>query len=252
MARKFFVGGNWKCNGTKESVSALVKALSAAKLPSADKVDVVVAPTFLHLSQALSSLPSRVEVSAQNCWIKGGGAFTGEISAEQIVDLGAKWVILGHSERRHIMGESDATVADKVAYALSKGLGVIFCIGEQLSEREANHTMDVCTRQMAALASKISDWSRIVVAYEPVWAIGTGKVATPDQAQEVHGLCRRWVAQHVSPAVAETTRIIYGGSVTAGNCRDLAAQPDIDGFLVGGASLKPEFVDIVASAELKS
>lgn len=234
-------------------MSALVSTLSNGNLPY-DKVDVVVAPTFLHLSQVLSSLPSDVEVSAQNCWTKAGGAFTGEISADQIADLGCKWVILGHSERRHIMGESDATVAEKVAYALSKGLGVIFCIGEKLEEREGDQTMAVCERQMVALAEKIkpADWSRVVVAYEPVWAIGTGKVATPDQAQDVHDLCRKWIAEHCSSDVAAGIRIIYGGSVTAANCKELAAQPDIDGFLVGGASLKPEFIDIVKSAKVKA
>lgn len=167
-----------------------------------------------------------------------------------LVDVGLHWVILGHSERRHIIGESDEMTADKVAYAISKGLSVIYCIGEKLEERENDSTVDVCTRQMEALSSKLSpsDWSKIVVAYEPVWAIGTGKVATPEQAQQVHEAIRSWFATAVTQEVAAATRIIYGGSVNAANCKELAGQKDIDGFLVGGASLKAEFIDIVNSA----
>ncbi|KAL4419856.1 hypothetical protein ABPG75_006954 [Micractinium tetrahymenae] len=248
MARKFFVGGNWKCNGTVKSNEELVKVLNAAEVPGTDVVEVVVAPAAVHIPQVLASLRKDFSVAAQNCWVKAGGAFTGELSAEMLADLGLPWVVLGHSERRHIIGESDEFIADKVAYALSKGLGVIYCIGEKLEEREAGNTLDVNARQMKALADKIQDWSKVVVAYEPVWAIGTGKVATPEQAQEVHDAVRKWLADNVSADAAATTRIIYGGSVTAKNCGDLATQPDIDGFLVGGASLKPEFVDIIKSA----
>ncbi|EFN53775.1 triosephosphate isomerase cytoplasmic type [Chlorella variabilis] len=249
MARKFFVGGNWKCNGTVKSNEELVKVLNAAEVPGTDVVEVVVAPAAGHFPQVLSSLRKDFSVAAQNCWVKKGGAFTGELSAEMLKDLGLPWVVLGHSERRHIIGESDEFIADKVAYALGQGLGVIYCIGEKLEEREAGNTMAVNARQMQALADKISDWSKVVVAYEPVWAIGTGKVASPAQAQEVHDELRKWLSANVSPEVAEATRIIYGGSVTAANCGELAGCPDIDGFLVGGASLKPEFVDIIKAAE---
>lgn len=162
---------------------------------------------------------------------------------------GINWVILGHSERRHIptIAESDETVATKVAYALGAGLKVIACIGEQLEEREAGNTNAVNERQLAAIAAKVTDWTDVVIAYEPVWAIGTGKVATPDQAQEVHAALRAWLLANVSPEVAASVRILYGGSVSAKNCAELAGKEDVDGFLVGGASLKPEFTAIVDS-----
>ncbi|CAN6167790.1 unnamed protein product, partial [Urochloa humidicola] len=181
---KFFVGGNWKCNGTKDSISKLVSELNAATLES--DVDVVVAPPFIYIDQVKNSLTDRIEVSAQNVWIGKGGAYTGEISAEQLVDIGCQWVILGHSERRNILGEDDEFIGKKAAYALSQNVKVIACIGELLEEREAGKTFDVCFKQLKAYADSISNWTDVVIAYEPVWAIGTGKVATPEQAQEVH------------------------------------------------------------------
>ncbi|XP_020960148.1 triosephosphate isomerase, chloroplastic isoform X1 [Arachis ipaensis] len=256
---KFFVGGNWKCNGTKDSISKLVSDLNNAKL-EADVVpynfvrstDVVVAPPFVYIDQVKGSITDRIEISAQNSWVGKGGAFTGEISVEQLKDLGCKWVILGHSERRHIIGEKDDFIGKKAAYALSEGLGVIACVGELLEEREAGKTFDVCYQQLKAFADAVPSWDNIVIAYEPVWAIGTGKVATPQQAQEVHVAVRDWLKNNVSAEVASKIRIIYGGSVNGGNCAELAKQEDIDGFLVGGASLKgPEFATIVNSATEK-
>ncbi|XP_020114053.1 triosephosphate isomerase, cytosolic-like [Ananas comosus] len=252
MGRKFFVGGNWKCNGTADEVKKIVSTLNEAEVPSEDVVEVVVSPPFVFLPLVKSLLRSDFGVAAQNCWVRKGGAFTGEISSEMLVNLGIPWVILGHSERRLLLGESNEFVADKVAYALSQGLKVIACVGETLEQREAGKTMDVVAAQTKAIADKISDWTNVVLAYEPVWAIGTGKVATPVQAQEVHSFLREWFHTNVSPDVAASVRIIYGGSVTAANCKELAAQPDVDGFLVGGASLKPEFVDIIKSATIKS
>ncbi|XP_021753136.1 triosephosphate isomerase, chloroplastic-like [Chenopodium quinoa] len=247
---KFFVGGNWKCNGTKESISKLVSDLNSATLEA--DVDVVVAPPFVYIDQVKNSLTSRIEVSAQNCWISKGGAFTGEISVEQLKDLGCLWVILGHSERRHVIGEKDEFIGKKAAYALSQGVGVIACIGELLEEREAGKTFDVCYQQMKAFADALPSWDNVVVAYEPVWAIGTGKVASPEQAQEVHVAVRDWLKKNVSEEVASKTRIIYGGSVNGGNCAELAKKEDIDGFLVGGASLKgPEFATIINSVTAK-
>ncbi|XVE67108.1 hypothetical protein DITRI_Ditri08aG0133900 [Diplodiscus trichospermus] len=247
---KFFVGGNWKCNGTKDSIKKLVSELNSAKLEN--DVDVVVAPPFVYLDQVKASLTDRFEVSAQNSWIGKGGAFTGEISVEQLKDIRCKWVILGHSERRHIIGEDDQFIGKKAAYALNEGLGVIACIGELLEEREAGKTFDVCFQQLKAFADVIPSWDNIVIAYEPVWAIGTGKVATPQRAQEVHVAVRDWLKKNVSEEVASKTRIIYGGSVNGSNCVELAKQEDIDGFLVGGASLKgPEFATIVNSVTSK-
>lgn len=160
-------------------------------------------------------------------------------------DVGADWVILGHSERRQIFKETDELVAEKTAFALAEGLKVIACIGETLEEREAGQTEAVVFRQMKALKEKVTDWTNVVVAYEPVWAIGTGKTATPQQAQDVHAALRKWITENISSAVSASLRIQYGGSVTAANAKELGSQPDIDGFLVGGASLKPEFVQIV-------
>lgn len=251
MARKFFVGGNWKCNGTLEEVKKLVGTLNAAEVPSEDVVEVVVSPPFVFLPTVKALLRSDFAVAAQNCWVRKGGAFTGEISVEMLVNLGIPWVILGHSERRLLLKEDKEFVADKVAYALSQGVKVIACVGETLEQREAGDTLNVVSEQTKAIADKVVDWSNIVIAYEPVWAIGTGKVATPAQAQEVHYELRNWLNVNVSPEVAASTRIIYGGSVSAANCVELAAQPDLDGFLVGGASLKAEFVDIIKSATVK-
>jgi triosephosphate isomerase len=246
----FFVGGNWKCNGTKESITKLVSDLNTAQLET--DVDVVVAPPFIYVDQVKSTLSDRIEISGQNCWVGKGGAFTGEISGEQLKDVGCKWVILGHSERRHVIGEADEFIGKKAAYALGQGLGVIACIGELLEEREAGKTFDVCYRQLKAYADAVSSWENVVIAYEPVWAIGTGKVATPQQAQEVHVAVRDWLKKNVSEEVASKTRIIYGGSVNGGNCAELAKQEDIDGFLVGGAALKgPEFATIVNSVTSK-
>ncbi|EPS59362.1 triosephosphate isomerase [Genlisea aurea] len=248
---KFFVGGNWKCNGSKESIGKLVSELNNATLEA--DVDVVVAPPFVYIDQVKNSLVnSRIQIAAQNCWTGKGGAFTGEISVEQIKDIGAGWVVLGHSERRHIIGEDDQFIGKKAAYALSQDLGVIACIGELLEEREAGRTFEVCFQQLKAYADAVSSWDKIVIAYEPVWAIGTGKVATPEQAQEVHDAVRDWLRKNVSTEVASKTRIIYGGSVNGGNSSELAKQEDIDGFLVGGASLKGvEFAAIVNSVTAK-
>ncbi|XP_065871737.1 triosephosphate isomerase, cytosolic [Euphorbia lathyris] len=251
MARKFFVGGNWKCNGTTEEVKKIVSTLNEGQVPSSDVVEVVVSPPSVFLALVKSSLKPDFHVAAQNCWVKKGGAFTGEISAEMLVDFSIPWVILGHSERRLILGESNEFVGDKVAYALSKGLKVIACVGETLEQREAGSTLDVVAAQNKAIAERVKDWTDVVLAYEPVWAIGTGKVASPAQAQEVHFELRKWLQANISPEVASTIRIIYGGSVSGANCKELAAQPDVDGFLVGGASLKPEFIDIIKSAEIK-
>lgn len=242
-SRKFFVGGNWKMNGRKKCLGELINTLNAAKFPS--DTEVVCAPPSAYIDFVRQKLDPNIAVAAQNCYKTPNGAFTGEISPGMIKDLGATWVILGHSERRHVFGESDELIGQKVAHALTEGLGVIACIGEKLEEREAGVTEDVVFEQTKVIAENVKDWSKIVLAYEPVWAIGTGKVATPEQAQEVHEKLRAWLKCNVCETVAQSTRIIYGGSVTGASCRELACQPDVDGFLVGGASLKPEFVDIV-------
>lgn len=186
-------------------------------------------------------------MAAQNVFDKPNGAFTGEISVSQLKDSGINWTILGHSERRTILNESDENVASKTKFAIDNGVSVIWCCGESLEVREAGNTVSVVTKQLEALKAKIGtdDWSKIVIAYEPIWAIGTGKVATTEQAQEVHAALRKWLKESVSDKAAEETRILYGGSVSEKNCKELSKQADIDGFLVGGASLKPAFVDII-------
>eukprot|EP00475_Leptophrys_vorax_P021613 TRINITY_DN2935_c0_g2_i1.p1 TRINITY_DN2935_c0_g2~~TRINITY_DN2935_c0_g2_i1.p1 ORF type:complete len:189 (-),score=18.60 TRINITY_DN2935_c0_g2_i1:229-750(-) len=167
--------------------------------------------------------------------------------------MGAHWVILGHSERRHILKETNEFIGQKQAYALAQGLGVIACVGELLEERESGHTFDVVFAQLKATADHVPSWDNVVIAYEPVWAIGTGKVASPEQAQEVHAAIRKWLRDNVSADVASKTRIIYGGSVSPANCATLAGEEDIDGFLVGGASLKgPDFATICNSVTSKA
>lgn len=164
-----------------------------------------------------------------------------------LADAKIGWVILGHSERRHVFGENDVVVAQKTKLALNQGLSVMACIGEKLDEREANKTNEVNARQLAAIRKEVEDWSKVVVAYEPVWAIGTGKTATPEQAQEAHEAIRDWIKKHVSVEASQKTRILYGGSVTESNADTLIGKPDVDGFLVGGASLKEGFKQIVSA-----
>lgn len=248
MTRTFFVGGNWKCNGTIKSITDLCASWkdstdNGAKY-SGKPVEIVIAPPAIYALTAKELMPANFQISLQTCYT-ATGAFTGEIAADMIADMAIPWVITGHSERRTIFKETDEEVAKKTAYAISKGISVIACIGELLEEREAGKTMEVNERQLSAIAATVSDWSKVVIAYEPVWAIGTGKVATPEQAQEVHAALRTWLSTNVSADVAASTRIIYGGSVKPANANDLAAQADIDGFLVGGASLKPDFISII-------
>ncbi|MCJ1313897.1 triosephosphate isomerase [Agyrium rufum] len=245
MARKFFVGGNFKMNGTIKSITDIIHNLNYASLDS--NTEVVIAPPSLYLLLTREHLRKEIEVAAQNVFDKPNGAFTGEISAAQLVDSEITWALAGHSERRTFLKETDDFVASKTSAALGGGLSVILCIGETLEEREINKTIEVVTRQLNAVAAKVQDWTKIVIAYEPVWAIGTGKVASTEQAQEVHAAIREWLSSKVSNEAAGSTRIIYGGSVSEKNCKDLARQEDIDGFLVGGASLKPAFVDIINS-----
>jgi len=247
MARKFFVGGNFKMNGTIASTKELVQNLNNADLDP--NVEVVVAPPALYLLLVREHLRKGLEVAAQNVHDKPNGAFTGEISTTQLTDAGVTWTILGHSERRTLMAESDHAVAIKTAHATASDLGVIWCCGESLDQREAGQTIPVLEHQLTALLDRVGKdsktWDHIVIAYEPIWAIGTGKVATVAQAQEAHAAIRTWLATNVGSGVADTTRILYGGSVNGKNCKDLGKEKDIDGFLVGGASLKPEFVDII-------
>jgi len=226
-------------NCSHKQADEIVNFLKSGTLSG--NTEIVVAPPALYLDYVKSKLPPNVLVAAQNCHKENSGAFTGEISPGMIKDLGIEWVIIGHSERRQIFKEDDALIGKKVKAALAAGLKVIACVGETLEEREANKTEEVVYRQTQAIGDNISDWKNVVLAYEPVWAIGTGKTASPEQAQEVHNKLREWLKNKFH----QNLRIIYGGSVTGKNCKELASQKDVDGFLVGGASLKPEFVEII-------
>ncbi len=212
--------------------------------------EVVIAVPAIHISRIQSMIRPDISIAAEDVGVNGMGAYTGEHSAAMLVDAGVKWTLCGHSERRGGFGgpgESKEIVAKKASNALNAGMSISFCIGEQLTEREAGKTYDVLVEQLTPCVDVISydQWSNVVIAYEPVWAIGTGVVATPEQAEETHKQIRRWISTAVSPSVAASVRIVYGGSVNGRNCVDLMACPNIDGFLVGGASLKPEFVNII-------
>ncbi|CAB76230.1 Triosephosphate isomerase [Schizosaccharomyces pombe] len=244
MARKFFVGGNFKMNGSLESMKTIIEGLNTTKLNVGD-VETVIFPQNMYLITTRQQVKKDIGVGAQNVFDKKNGAYTGENSAQSLIDAGITYTLTGHSERRTIFKESDEFVADKTKFALEQGLTVVACIGETLAEREANETINVVVRQLNAIADKVQNWSKIVIAYEPVWAIGTGKTATPEQAQEVHAEIRKWATNKLGASVAEGLRVIYGGSVNGGNCKEFLKFHDIDGFLVGGASLKPEFHNIV-------
>lgn len=245
--RRPFIGGNFKCNGTKDFIKTHVAAIAGHKIP--EGIDVAIAPAMPHLLFAQEVNTNKaLKISSQNVYLQPPGAWTGEVSVEMLKDLGIEMTLVGHSERRRIMGETDEQSAQKAARALASGMTVLFCIGETLDERNAGKTMDVNIQQLEALRVAIkepSHWDHIVIAYEPVWSIGTGVVATPEQAEEVHSQLRKWVSEKVCPKVAESIRIIYGGSANKGNCENLGKCPNIDGFLVGGASLKPEFCEMI-------
>lgn len=246
------IAGNWKLNAGAQDGIELAEGVAKAAA-QASNVDVVVSPPLTVLAAIAATLEeskSKVEVSGQNLYPAASGAFTGEISASMLVAAGAKWVILGHSERRQIFKETDAFIREKVEAAVAGGLRPIACIGETLEEREAGRTMEVVFEQLDAFSDLLkSAPGNIVVAYEPVWAIGTGKVASPEQAQEVHAAIRARLAEKVSSEVAAKTRILYGGSVKGSNAKELLGCTDIDGALVGGASLSADgFGEIIAAA----
>jgi len=249
--RRPFIAGNWKMNTNRASAVALAEGV-AKKAETLDGVDLAVCPPSCYLDAVGKVLAgSKVALGAQNMYHEKDGAFTGELSAAMLLDLGCKYVILGHSERRHILGETDAAINQKVHAALAAGLRPIVCVGELLSEREAGQTLAVIQRQFDGSLAGLSaqQMQSVTIAYEPVWAIGTGKVATPQQAEEVHLALRKIIAERYNAGLADGLRIQYGGSVKPDNAADLLKQPDIDGALVGGASLKvDQFLDIVAGA----
>ena len=249
MARTPFVCGNWKMHKTAAEAVALVREL-AGGLGASPGVQVAVAPPFTALAPVAPALRGTpVELAAQNVHWEAQGAFTGEVSAAMLADAGCQHVIVGHSERRQLFGESDESVRKKVGAVLAAGMRPIVCVGETLEEREANRTMAVVDRQVrGGLAGLSSELAAVTVAYEPVWAIGTGRTATAAQAQEVHAAIRK-ILRELAGAGADAIRIQYGGSVKPENAAELMSQPDVDGALVGGASLKAkDFLAIVKGA----
>jgi triosephosphate isomerase len=246
MSRKL-IAGNWKMNGGLVANEALIKAVLGGLSAPACNVAVCVPSPYLAQLQALLS-GTAIYLGAQDVSAQAAGAFTGEISASMLSDFGVRYVIVGHSERRQHHGETDAGVADKAARALAAGITPIVCVGETLAQRDAGSTEEVVKRQLAAVIHTNGHCiSEIVVAYEPIWAIGTGKTASPEQAQQVHVVLRAQLK--AASAQAARIPILYGGSMNAANATQLLGQPDIDGGLVGGASLKaPDFLSIIAAA----
>lgn len=246
--RKYFICGNWKMNMRSQSATELAAAI-AAGLPSNSQVEVGVCPPACYVPAVVQKLQgSQVGVGAQNMLDQSDGAFTGELSAGMLTDIGCRYVILGHSERRQFFGETDASVAKKTLAALDASLVPIVCVGETLEQRQAEQTESVVATQIAGSLAGVSaqQMPTVVIAYEPVWAIGTGKVATPDEAEAVHRHIRNLLADKVGRDVADQVRIQYGGSVKPSNAAELLGQPNIDGALVGGASLKAEdFLGII-------
>jgi triosephosphate isomerase len=248
--RRPIVAGNWKMHGSRAENAALVEGILAG-WPARAAADCVVCPPFVFLQELARTLrEGPLKLGAQDVCAEPVGAFTGEVSAAMLRDVGCEYVIVGHSERRALFGEGDTLVARKFAAALGKGLVPILCVGETLAERDAGRTHEVVGRQLDAVLdlSGAAPFTNAVIAYEPVWAIGTGRVASPGQAQDVHAFVRGRIAAR-DATIASSVRILYGGSVKAGNARELFAMPDVDGGLIGGASLKAEeFVAILAAA----
>ena len=246
--RKPIIAGNWKMYKDINEAIELTAAIKRGAF-EVENVETVICPPYTNLSEVGEMLvESNVGVGAQNCHWEKEGAYTGEISVSMIKSVGCSYVIIGHSERRKYFGETDQTVNKKVASAIDGGLIPIMCVGETLDEREAGKTMEVVKQQVLGGLEGFEEGylEKLILAYEPVWAIGTGKTATPDQAEEVHGVIRSLLSERFSPAFAESRRILYGGSVNPGNVKELMSEKDIDGGLIGGASLKSDsFVEMI-------
>lgn len=251
MSRRYLIAGNWKMNKTAAEAAVLVKGI-VDQAGSESAVDVAVCPPFTALDAASKALKgSKVALGAENMYPKASGAYTGEISADMIKEFGCEYVILGHSERREYFKESDAFINEKVKAALASGLKPILCVGETLQQREAGTTIDVVSTQTKGGLDGVSaaEVEKVVIAYEPVWAIGTGKTATPEMAQEVHAQIRAILSSIFGEDGAQKVRILYGGSMKPENADALLAEKDIDGGLIGGAALKADsFVSLVNSA----
>jgi len=246
MSRKYVIGGNWKSNPASVStVKELCGKFKECKF-DASKVEVIICPTALHGGEMIEQFKDcGIEVGIQNISKTGNGAFTGEVTADMAADVGYTWCLIGHSERRSLYGETIEETCTKLVAAQKAGLKVMFCIGESLAQREGGETDKINKEQLETALPLVTDWDKFVIAYEPVWAIGTGKVATPEQAQETQANIRAFVKEKSGDEIAAKVRIQYGGSASPANIEGLACNPDIDGFLVGGASLKPDFCAMI-------
>jgi triosephosphate isomerase (TIM) len=250
MSRKRFVAGNWKMNTTKATAVELAKAVAKG---SPVGVQVGIAPPFVYLDSVAAVISgSAVWLGAQDVYFEKNGAFTGEISVDMLKDLGVKFVLAGHSERRHVLGESSALVAKKAHAIYEAGLVLVHCVGEKIEQRDAGQTFDVVQHQLDELNAQMQDPARLVIAYEPVWAIGTGRNATDGQAQEVHAFIRQSLARKWNKDFADKVRIQYGGSMKPDNAKGLLAQPDVDGGLIGGAALKADAFLAIATAAVSN
>ncbi len=248
--RTKIVAGNWKMNKNSEETEDLLNEL-IDKLPNDKEVEIIVAPTFINLASAVDHLEfTNIQVAAQNMNQFDSGAYTGEISADMLKSVGVNTVILGHSERRAIFHESDVIIADKVTNALKHEMRVIFCFGEELKDRQSEQHFNVVENQLRDGIFHISNesWEHIVLAYEPVWAIGTGETASPDQAQEMHAFIRETIRHTFGSAIADEVSILYGGSVKPDNAQEIFGKPDVDGGLIGGAALKAEDFAAIVNA----
>ena len=248
--RKFFVGGNWKANPkTCDEAEQIITTFNEAKTTA--QAEVVIAAPFVFLPLLQQKLRKDWQASAENAFDKPNGAFTGEVTIPMIQSMGVNWTILGHSERRDIFEETDEILASKATFALDNKMKIIYCCGEHAEERENGKHKEFVSSQIEALCNAVKEeqWANVVIAYEPIWAIGTGKVASKEDAQEMCKYIRTLIASKVNQNVADKVRILYGGSVKPDNSQELAAMDDIDGFLVGGASLTAGFIQIVNSID---
>jgi triosephosphate isomerase len=248
--RHTIVAGNWKMHKTLPETHALLDEL-IEKLPTGKQTEIIVAPAFTNLSNAVAYLEgTNIQVAAQNMHQAEGGAFTGEISAQMLLSVGVNTVILGHSERRHYFHETNALLADKVKTALKHNMRVIFCIGEELKDRQNKQHLNVIFNQLTDGLFHLTkeQWKHIVIAYEPVWAIGTGETATPGQAQEIHAFIRQEIERKYDKNLADSTPILYGGSVKPNTAKEIFSQPDVDGGLIGGAALNADDFSAIVNA----
>lgn len=252
--RRMMIAGNWKMNTDLVSGPALASGLADLVSGKELSVDVLLCPPFPYLQAVKQAVGnSGISVGGQNCYFEESGAFTGEVSVGMLQDLGCDWVLLGHSERRHVLKECNGMINKKTQTALAKGLGAVLCVGELLEEREAGNTESVLNEQMEGGLDGVTaqQMGQVVIAYEPVWAIGTGKTASPEQAEQAHAHLRKWLANRYTQELADSVRILYGGSVKPSNALELLGQTNVDGALVGGASLSVENFGPIIEAGLE-